>query len=1500
MRFNEENKNKGSIEKKASVAYCGFRKKKYFRVKKVDVIGSYSIVHAKFQFSHSLAPKVEKDKPRISCELIGNLEKVMEEKADQQNIGTSGPVSEDVESAREFEKIIKEYADTLQQFGIHDRVTGFSARRFKVFGRFNERLTITSLLDQLMYPLNVLFSRKPKRDTIPLIKEFDAVLDPGAFLLVIGHEGSGAHNLLKVLSGVVEKNETLEGSLTYNGLDYHTMHSQYRTDLSYHTDDHSSIATISVRRLLEFVCACRLPEVKRDGVSRQETIQKICELMRDAFELNQYYDQRIFEIRSGGEQKRISIAETMCARPLFQCWDNTLREFDSVTAAHILSRIKIISRVFGMTLTAISNQLSDKILRMFDMITVLYEGEQIFYGPSSRVKDYFLGLGYVPQSHSTIGEFVTSLFYPELRIVNKNHKGFIPSTPAEFRQCWLESEDYARLVSDIDQYTEYHSDVSAFRTKDASNTPIVKWKRFFNRVPSIVPYRLQVLAFAKVTYFHYLHDYSFHLTFIFSYIFQGFMLGSIFYQIQNSSATLYSRGSVLSAGIIFTAIQTMSEVDIILMKKSLFSEHQIQCLYQPSATLFGSTIIEFPLRLIFVCMFDIILYFLTGLRVNAGAFFTFFLFTVLITYCMASIFRFIALLSTTAEIAAFIGGLAAIYFIAFCGSVMPIFYIGWWFRWLSYANPIQYGYESVMLNEFKNTIYKCSSIIPNLQFSLKNNICPSPSSIAGIPNIIGTKYLSTVFQYKSSFLWRNCGIILGFSIFILLLSLVLANFIVYDRSSSAIPEFQMRKLYTTVQSSWARNPNDESLKQKKEYEAHKSMDVSTSLKTTDELSLCWKNLSFYILEDGVQKNVLKNLNGFVKPGCFMALLGENKSGKSVLIKILSQRGVAGIVEGEVTLNGIRNKKYLRKRIGYVSNKQIFVPQYTVRETLRLHASLRQSGAVSISERYKYVDEVIDFLGLYDVAKFIIGDEGGGLSLYHKKLTGIGIELVARPGSVLLLDEPASGLDSQSAWMLIATLRKLANAGLSIICSTSQPSSRLLNLFDSLLMLDGYGQTAYIGDVGNYAQSVTKYFKRLHGNDENSDKDPADYAIRCVYYSNENEKTDYAAAWASTDANKHLLSELDHLMSSTMSDEQIHSEQEFLSSMPFQTYKIMKRNFILYWRDSTLLMSRLAFNILAGLLIGFAFYKQGNGVQRTQNKMFSAYMLTIASTSFVNGLIPKFIYLRDVYEYHEENSAAYSRSAFILAFFITEAVINCCFGTLFFLCWYYPSGFYLDGHNTPFYGGYAWLIMMAFALYYTSFGIGIATVSPSVGTASLLSGTAFVFVQYFNGMVQVPSQLVGFWKWMNALSPYKYFLEGMNGNNLHNVPVVCEPTEMYLVDPPSGLTCGQYFFDYIKSSGAGIVYNPQSISRCEFCPYTVADEVLANFGYYYHHRWRNFGILIGYAAFNLGFAIVIYEIIRSIPFHRFLSLFIRKRVQRTRKKSEMLNKKKNKNGDSSVA
>lgn len=69
------------------------------------------------------------------------------------------------------------------------------------------------------------------------------------------------------------------------------------------------------------------------------------------------------------------------------------------------------------------------------------------------------------------------------------------------------------------------------------------------------------------------------------------------------------------------------------------------------------------------------------------------------------------------------------------------------------------------------------------------------------------------------------------------------------------------------------------------------------------------------------------------------------------------------------------------------------------------------------------------------------------------------ELVVNP-AVLLLDEPLSGLDSQSAFQVATILRELANEGRIVVATIHQPPQEVFELFDTLLLLakpaDGTG------------------------------------------------------------------------------------------------------------------------------------------------------------------------------------------------------------------------------------------------------------------------------------------------------------------------------------------------------------------------------------------------------------------------------------------------------------
>lgn len=97
---------------------------------------------------------------------------------------------------------------------------------------------------------------------------------------------------------------------------------------------------------------------------------------------------------------------------------------------------------------------------------------------------------------------------------------------------------------------------------------------------------------------------------------------------------------------------------------------------------------------------------------------------------------------------------------------------------------------------------------------------------------------------------------------------------------------------------------------------------------------------------------------------------------------------------------------------------------------------------------------------------------GHLSGGERKRLSIGVELVTNP-PIMFFDEPTSGLDSVASFQVLSYLRKLARDGRLIVCVVHQPSSRLMQLFDDILVMSG-GKVLYSGaqdEMLNYFQKA---------------------------------------------------------------------------------------------------------------------------------------------------------------------------------------------------------------------------------------------------------------------------------------------------------------------------------------------------------------------------------------------------------------------------------------------
>ena len=175
-----------------------------------------------------------------------------------------------------------------------------------------------------------------------------------------------------------------------------------------------------------------------------------------------------------------------------------------------------------------------------------------------------------------------------------------------------------------------------------------------------------------------------------------------------------------------------------------------------------------------------------------------------------------------------------------------------------------------------------------------------------------------------------------------------------------------------------------------------------------------------------------NRAGFVaEPGQFIGILGPSGAGKTTLLDALS--GLRPAESGKVRFDQTdlyKNLGQLRSLFGYVPQDDIVHSDLTVTEALTFAARLRLPAGTPRPEIVKLVDHTIASLGLADRVNLKIGRLSGG----QRKRVSVGVELLSRP-PLLFLDEPTSGLDPLAEFKLMELLRRLADTGCTVICTT---------------------------------------------------------------------------------------------------------------------------------------------------------------------------------------------------------------------------------------------------------------------------------------------------------------------------------------------------------------------------------------------------------------------------------------------------------------------------------
>ncbi|WP_370944383.1 ABC transporter ATP-binding protein [Amycolatopsis sp. cg5] len=211
-----------------------------------------------------------------------------------------------------------------------------------------------------------------------------------------------------------------------------------------------------------------------------------------------------------------------------------------------------------------------------------------------------------------------------------------------------------------------------------------------------------------------------------------------------------------------------------------------------------------------------------------------------------------------------------------------------------------------------------------------------------------------------------------------------------------------------------------------------------------------------LTKDFGQVRAVQNLSFTVEPGSVTGFLGPNGAGKTTTLRMLL--GLVTPTSGSATINGRPHDQLVHpaRVVGSVLENEGFHPKRTARNHLLVYAA-----AIGMPDQR--ADEVLGLVGLSTAAD----RKAGGFSLGMRQRLALATALLGNP-QVLVLDEPANGLDPEGILWLRNFLRSYAREGRTVLVS-----SHLLNEVEQTIdnvVIISQGLTRYYGSLDQLRKS----------------------------------------------------------------------------------------------------------------------------------------------------------------------------------------------------------------------------------------------------------------------------------------------------------------------------------------------------------------------------------------------------------------------------------------------
>lgn len=186
------------------------------------------------------------------------------------------------------------------------------------------------------------------------------------------------------------------------------------------------------------------------------------------------------------------------------------------------------------------------ILQSFDNVIVLYEGRQIYFGPTSSAAEYFINLGFDKPSQATTADFLTSITTPSEHRARQGYESRVPRSPNDFADAWNRSQERKHLAESIEDLNRKHP------LRNRSSQGMMTGYR-------VSPY-YQIQACVHRAYRRFFNNSMPIISNIIGNAIMAIVMGSAFYNLSETTSSFQSRSILLFYSIMINSCLPAFEV----------------------------------------------------------------------------------------------------------------------------------------------------------------------------------------------------------------------------------------------------------------------------------------------------------------------------------------------------------------------------------------------------------------------------------------------------------------------------------------------------------------------------------------------------------------------------------------------------------------------------------------------------------------------------------------------------------------------------------------------------------------------------------------------------------------------------------------------------------------------------------------------------------------------------------------------------------------------------